>query len=472
MLTARPHPAPVAAAGSASQRPAPAAAPRVAPRVAPPVSASPAAQHPAPPHPKEPQRAQEPERPQPPSEAQARAAAPGPLQKQEPVRQPETPPKQPAAQRGGWARAKRFAAIGLVAALAWMAWFVMAFYDFSSALENGDAVALERRVDWGRVQQGLRDDLNAIAAAQPVAALNERSIAALTGRQAIANLLRTVRLDDRGWDIAPPATWPAPAFRWLSIREAFFSGGPFAFRVDIRPQGETVKDPLTLLFKWRGDWELVRAFLPDDAFGRTPPAPRTAETPRAAAASSVTPPAGAQQAVLYEETPSEPNGRRSTGTVTWRTEGSPGVAGESSDIAVVADARIPEQKFGVTMTIRRNHDRALPASHTIDLRFDLPPDQPNGGILNIVAVRMAPDDRSTGQQLASSIVQVSPDYFLVGLSAAETDTRLNLQILKERPWVGIQFIYANNRRGLISFEKGTSGEKVVAEALGQWTTAP
>jgi hypothetical protein len=355
-----------------------------------------------------------------------------------------------------------------------MAWFAIAFYDFSSALEDGDAVALERRIDWSRVQQGLRDDLAAIAVAQPVAALNERGIAALSSRQAIANLLRTTKLDDRGWDIAPPATWPAPSFRWLTIRDAFFSGGPFAFRIDIRPQSDTVKRPLILLFKWRGDWELTRVFLPDDAFGRTLPAPQAAAAPQSktpSASPATPPPRGAQQAALYEETESEPNGHRFSGSVTWRTEQTQPAAGGPSEPAIVAEIRIPDQPLGLTMTLRRNHDRALPASHTIDLKFDLPPGQPNGGILNVVAVQMGADDRSSGQQLGSSIVQVSPDYFLVGLSAIEIDARLNLQLLKERPWFGIQFIYGNNRRALLSFEKGESGEKVMAEALGQWATA-
>jgi hypothetical protein len=381
------------------------------------------------------------------------------------------PPKPPAARRSLWARAARIAVILIVVALAWMAWFAIAFYDFSSALENGDAVALERRIDWSRVQQGLRDDLTAIAAAQPVAALNERGIAALTGRQAIANLLRTIKLDDRGWDIAPPASWPAPSFRWLTIRDAFFSGGPFAFRVDVRPQSDTIKRPLVLLFQWRGDWELTRVFLPDDAFGRTPPAPRAASAERQQSATpAAPPPPGAQRAALYQETASEPNGHRFAGSVTWRTEQAPAAAGGPAELAVVAEVRFSDPPLGLTMTLRRNHDRALPASHTIDLKFDLPPDKPNGGILNVAAVQMGADDRSTGQQLGSSIVQVSPDYFLVGLSAIEIDARLNLQLLKERPWFGIQFIYGNNRRALLSFEKGDSGEKIMTEALGQWAT--
>jgi hypothetical protein len=362
----------------------------------------------------------------------------------------------------------------LLVAIAWVAWLAIALEDFSGALEDGDPVALERRIDWVNVQQGLRDDLAAIASSQATSGLNDRAIAAMTTRQAVANLLRTVKLDDRGWDIAAPATWPAPSFSWLGVRHAFFSGGPFAFRVDVRPESSTIKHPLILLFKWRGDWQLARVFLPEDSFGRTPRAPEASAQPQASTrpAPAAAPPPGAQQAVLYEETPSDPNGKRLVGSVTWRTEQTTPATGGASELAVVAEARIPGQPLGMTMTIRRNLDRTLPASHTIDIKFDLPPDMPNGGILNVAAVQLKADDQNPGQKLAGSVVKVSPDYFLVGLSAIEMDTRLNLQLLKDRPWFDILFVYGNNHRAILSLEKGATGEKVMAEALAQWTSPP
>ena len=34
----------------------------------------------------------------------------------------------------------------------------------------------------------------------------------------------------------------------------------------------------------------------------------------------------------------------------------------------------------MTWSLRRNTDKALPASHTVEIMFTLPPDFPNGGI--------------------------------------------------------------------------------------------
>jgi hypothetical protein len=53
---------------------------------------------------------------------------------------------------------------------------------------------------------------------------------------------------------------------WGQVRYAFFSGGPLSFRVDIDPDNaERSQRPVTLLFKWTGDWKLSRIFLPLDA---------------------------------------------------------------------------------------------------------------------------------------------------------------------------------------------------------------
>src|SRR6187401_1301161 len=75
--------------------------------------------------------------------------------------------------------------------------------------------------------------------------------------------------------------------------------------------------------------------------------------------------------VLYEEDPADPQGKRYVGSAIWRTEaGSPG-PGEPADLAVVADLEIPERRMTMTFTLRRNRDKALPASHTIEFNFNL-----------------------------------------------------------------------------------------------------
>jgi hypothetical protein len=382
-------------------------------------------------------------------------------------------------------RFARFAGWLLLIGLLWCGWAGYALFDLATAVESGDAVALERRVDWLAVRQSLRDDLNTrLKSGDATAGANADG---LSSERAIAALIRSTHFNNRGWDIPPDArdeNRQARGVDLLRVRYAFFTGGPFAFRVDLRPDSDTVKRPLVLLFKWRGDWQLTRVLLPADAFGAAaadaqPPARAalaSAPAPKAAPASAPapdakTPPDGAPHAILYEEDPKDPNGKRYTGWVVWSTQQIPPVPGAAPDLAVTAKVTIPDRPLGMTMTIRRNLDRSLPASHTIEVKFELPPSEPARSIHDMVSIQMKPNEEVAGQQLAGSRVKVSKDFFLIGLSGIDLDVQHNLLILKERPWLGIPFVYDNNSRAVLSIEKGETGGKILAEALARWSTA-
>ena len=80
----------------------------------------------------------------------------------------------------------------------------------------------------------------------------------------------------------------------------------------------------------------------------------------------------AQRVVLYDEDPSDPKGKQFVGSVIWRTEQIKGTGNAKPDIAVRADIDIPDRKFKMTVSFRRNTDSSLPASHTAELTFVLP----------------------------------------------------------------------------------------------------
>jgi len=183
--------------------------------------------------------------------------------------------------------------IVILVALGWITWPYYALYDFANGVRQGDQVALEGRVAWDSVRQGLRDDLNAVflqnlnkndsatsalgtgfvALVGPTIINNvidsyvtPRDIANLIqrGKPSILNAAQTEnsaanqssRLDDKQQD----------RLHWEQVRYAFFSGGPLTFRVDITTDdAQSGQRPVTLLFKWAGDWKLSRLFLPLDA---------------------------------------------------------------------------------------------------------------------------------------------------------------------------------------------------------------
>src|SRR3569623_2862202 len=144
--------------------------------------------------------------------------------------------------------------------------------------------------------------------------------------------------------------------------------------------------------------------------------------------------AGAQKVVLYEEDPGNPEGKRYVGSAIWRTETvSPG-PGLAPELAIRADVEIPERRMRMTWSLRRNTDKALPASHTIEIMFTLPSDFPEGGIANVPGILMKQNEQARGLPLAGLSVKVTNNYFLIGLSAVTVDQQRNVELLKDRDW--------------------------------------
>jgi hypothetical protein len=176
----------------------------------------------------------------------------------------------------------------------------------------------------------------------------------------------------------------------------------------------------------------------------------------------------AQRVVLYEEDPADPQGKRFIGTAVWRTETKPGSPGRAPELAVRADIEIPERQMSITWSLRRNTDQSLPASHTIEIMFNIPGESQSGGVQNVPGVLMKQAEQTRGVPLAGLAVKVTPGFFLIGLSALEADMQRNIQLLKERSWFDIPIVYNNNRRAILAMEKGTPGEKAFNDAFASW----
>ena len=213
------------------------------------------------------------------------------------------------------------------------------------------------------------------------------------------------------------------------------------------------------------DSEPSRPKIPDrvgqPASGQDPAQPSTA--PGAGPVAAV-----AQRVVLYEEDPADPQGKRYVGSAIWRTETITPAPGATADLAVRADLEIPERRITMTFSLRRNSDQALPASHTIEVTFNLPADFPFGGISNVPGILMKQAEQTRGAPLAGLAVKVTSGFFLVGLSAVEADMQRNLQLLKERSWFDVPIVYNNGRRAILALEKGTPGERAFEEAFRAW----
>jgi hypothetical protein len=191
-----------------------------------------------------------------------------------------------------------------------------------------------------------------------------------------------------------------------------------------------------------------------------------AEEERKASTQAAVP--AAQKVVLYEEDPADPNGKRFVGSAIWRTETVTPGPGQPPELAIRADVEVPERKLTMTWSLRRNTDKGLPATHTVEIMFKVPPDFPSGGISNVPGILMKQAEQTRGTPLAGLAVKVPPGFYLIGLSNVDADKDRNLQMLKERSWFDIPLVYNNNRRAILAMEKGTPGERVFADVFKAW----
>ena len=129
----------------------------------------------------------------------------------------------------------------ILVALGWIAWPYYAVYDFANAIQQGDQVALERRVAWDSVRGGLREDFNAVLARSTQGA----GLAALVGPaiinnaidsfvtpQGIASLLRIAKVPIPNADRRPSSTLDDKQrgrLQFEQVKYSFFLGRPSDF---------------------------------------------------------------------------------------------------------------------------------------------------------------------------------------------------------------------------------------------------
>ncbi|UVK40055.1 hypothetical protein LHFGNBLO_001482 [Mesorhizobium sp. AR10] len=211
------------------------------------------------------------------------------------------------------------------------------------------------------------------------------------------------------------------------------------------------------------------------AEGAAPAAPADAAAPAAGAApaaptaapAETTLPVG-QKAIFYEERTSTAQGSAEPGSIVWSlVQESPG-GDLPPEPAIRAEATIPGKDIQLRMTIRRNTDQTLPASHIIEMIFLTPEGFDGGGVDNILRVAMKSSEQDAGSPLIGIPAKIADGFFLVALNDTKADEDANLTLLRGQDWIDVPVVYKTGRRALLTMEKGIPGEKVFDEALKAW----
>ncbi|MCX7303977.1 MAG: hypothetical protein NTV73_06525 [Hyphomicrobiales bacterium] len=202
-----------------------------------------------------------------------------------------------------------------------------------------------------------------------------------------------------------------------------------------------------------------------------PDAPQDAAAAPAAGAAADPAVAVAQKAIFYEERTSASEGSAEPGTTVWSlVQESPG-GNLPPEAAIRAEAVIPGRDIKLRMTIKRNADQSLPASHIIEMIFITPEGFPGGGVDNILRVAMKGSEQEAGNPLIGIPAKIADGFFLVALNDGKAETEANLTLLRRQSWIDIPVVYKSGRRALFTMEKGVPGDKVFEDAMKAWSGA-
>ena len=200
----------------------------------------------------------------------------------------------------------------------------------------------------------------------------------------------------------------------------------------------------------------------ETAAGATPAQPDPA-TPAAAAPIGVS-----QKMFLYEERLDQQSPAVTDGAVVWSEIEEAGADGRA-DVAIRGEISAGADGLTALVTIKRNLDSSLPASHIIEIVFALPPGFPAGSVDQVQRINMKQTEQDQGEALIAVPAQITPDFYMVALNDLKEAVDTNVRLLRERSWIDIPIVYANGRRALITLEKGTSGSEVFTKVLDAWS---
>lgn len=176
----------------------------------------------------------------------------------------------------------------------------------------------------------------------------------------------------------------------------------------------------------------------------------------------------AQRAVLYEENPADAQApKTSAGRALWRLDAVNAGQGQPLETVVRVTIEVPDSGLTLALTIRRNADATLPASHTVELAFTTSGDA-NRSVRDVGLLQFKNDETVRGTPVAGLPVPVKDNLFLIGLSNLRSDIERNTDLILHRNWVDLPIRFASGGRAILSFEKGVSGEQILNDAFRQW----
>jgi len=196
----------------------------------------------------------------------------------------------------------------------------------------------------------------------------------------------------------------------------------------------------------------------------TPTPPIATPAPSAAQASAGAP----QKMFLYEERLGQTAPTAIEGTVTWSLQ-QEAAEGGKPEPTVQGQVSIPDRGLTALITVKRNTDPSLPASHLVELVFSLPADFEGGAIDSVQRIAMKQTEQDRGNALIAVPAKITDDFHMIALNDFPDARATNLELLRSRNWMDIPLTYRNGRRALLTMQKGADGITAFDTAIREWS---
>ena len=178
----------------------------------------------------------------------------------------------------------------------------------------------------------------------------------------------------------------------------------------------------------------------------------------------------AQKMILYEERLGQQSLEVKNGTVVWTLVSEQPDNGPAEQV-IRGEINNPDTGLTALLTIKRNTDASLPASHLIEIVFALPEDFKGGSIDQLQRIAFKQTEADQGSPLIAVPAKITQDFYMVALNDLEEARKANTDLMRQRNWIDIPLVYSSGRQALITLEKGASGTEVFNQALGAWARA-
>ncbi len=173
--------------------------------------------------------------------------------------------------------------------------------------------------------------------------------------------------------------------------------------------------------------------------------------------------ANSATAIFFPLESNKDSGNSSEGTVTWDR-----LEKDGEPPAIRAFLEFAEPSFTIELTISKNTDEYLPATHLVEITISSATAFSEIPVGRIPALFLKADEKSAGTALAGAGVRVTDTLYWLALSENPETAWRNIALLRSSNWFDLPIELKDKTRSLIAFSKGAAGKRVIESVIAKW----